>query len=587
MMTQGEIESLSMAIERNARNLEIDIMLDIVRRIKANLDIDQSMTSSADYQIQVLRKMGYSDEFLKKEIQNYLDFSDEEIDRIYNQTTKNLYKQYEDAFDILGKKQTPFGRHPEIQPVINAAIKQSKNTFQNITQSMGFTRNANGKREFLSTAKFYQRSLDEAVLGVTTGAFSYDVALKRIIKDMTRSGLRTVEYASGRTYRVDSACRTALMTGFRQIVGRINEQVAAELGTDTYEVSYHIGARPDHQVWQGRVYSYKELESVCGLGTVTGLCGANCYHWYDIFIPGVSVRNYTDEELQEMMEEENKKTSYDGKEYTTYEALQRQRKLELTMRVYRQDIKLMKEGEVSELEIMGVQARYKRTMDEYVKFSKAMKLPQQMERVYGDRLGKAATYKRGYLAAEKSLRTKDGEYSVKWNIVKSKQYSERFEKISANSRANQLAAQRARNALARRDGKNTEEIYAIGLFSGRDISSIIDQHYPFGVKRTEKFQKDICRAEANGEKVLFVHNHPGGSPPSIADLNELLNHDNAVGITVGHTGSIYYYSKPNKKIEESELAIALRKVKGYTGNVRNEKALEELSEKYKFEFKIL
>lgn len=391
MMTQGEIESLSMAMERNARNLEIDIMLDIVRRIKANLDIDQSMTSSADYQIQVLRKMGYSDEFLKKEIQNYLDFSDEEIDRIYNQTTKNLYKQYEDAFDTLGKKQTPFGKHPEIQLVINAAIKQSKNTFQNITQSMGFTRNVNGKREFLSTAKFYQRSLDEAVLGVTTGAFSYDAALKKVIKDMTRSGLRTVEYASGRTYRVDSACRTALMTGFRQIVGHMNEQVAAELGTDTYEVSYHIGARPDHQVWQGRVYSYKELENVCGLGTVTGLCGANCYHWYDIFIPGASVRNYTDEELQEMMEEENKKTSYDGKEYTTYEALQRQRKLELTMRVYRQDIKLMKESEVSELEIMGVQARYKQTMDEYVKFSKVMKLPQQRDRIYMDGLGKVGT----------------------------------------------------------------------------------------------------------------------------------------------------------------------------------------------------
>lgn len=63
-MTQGEIEALSRKIERNARNLEIDIMLDIVRRIKSNLDIERSMTSSADHQIQLLRK-GYSDEFLK------------------------------------------------------------------------------------------------------------------------------------------------------------------------------------------------------------------------------------------------------------------------------------------------------------------------------------------------------------------------------------------------------------------------------------------------------------------------------------------------------------------------------------------
>ena len=359
-MTQGEIEALSREIERNARNLEIDIMLDIVRRIKSNLDIERSMTSSADHQIQLLRKMGYSDEFLKNEIKSYLKFSDEEIDRIYNQTSENLYKEYEDAFDAIGKKQTPFGKHPEIQPVVKSAIEQSKNTFQNN-------------------------------LGVATGAFSYDTVLKRIIKDMTRSGLRTVEYASGRTYRVDSACRTALMTGFRQIVGRMNEQVAAELDTDTYEVTYHIGARPEHQAWQGKVYSYKDLESVCGLGTITGLCGANCYHWYDVFIPGVSVRNYTDEELQEMIDEENEKTSYDGKEYTTYEALQRQRKLELTMRVYRQDIKLMKEGGVSELEIMGAKARYKKTMDEYVKFSKVMKLPEQRDRIYMDGLGRIST----------------------------------------------------------------------------------------------------------------------------------------------------------------------------------------------------
>ena len=69
-MTQGEIEALSREIERNARNLEIDIMLDIVRRIKSNLDIEQSMTSSADYQIQLLRIMGYSDEFLKNEIKS-------------------------------------------------------------------------------------------------------------------------------------------------------------------------------------------------------------------------------------------------------------------------------------------------------------------------------------------------------------------------------------------------------------------------------------------------------------------------------------------------------------------------------------
>lgn len=43
MMSQGEIEALTLAMEKAARNLEVNIMLDIVRRIKANLDIEKSM----------------------------------------------------------------------------------------------------------------------------------------------------------------------------------------------------------------------------------------------------------------------------------------------------------------------------------------------------------------------------------------------------------------------------------------------------------------------------------------------------------------------------------------------------------------
>lgn len=78
-----------------------------------------------------------------------------------------------------------------------------------------------------------------------------------------------------------------------------------------------------------------------------------------------------------------------------------------------------------------------------------------------------------------------------------------------------------------------------------------------------------------------------GSVPSVADLNELLNHKNAVGITVGHTGSIYYYSKPNREIEKRDWAVALRKIEWYTGNVKEEKAMEELAKNFGFEFKIL
>ena len=135
--------------------------------------------------------------------------------------------------------------------------------------------------------------------------------------------------------------------------------------------------------------------------------------------------------------------------------------------------------------------------------------------------------------------------------------------------------------------KNTEEIYAISLSTGKDVSSITNQHYAFGVQRTEKFSSDIKRAEDRGERILLIHNHPRGTVPSLADLNELLNHKNTVGITVGHNGTIYFYTKPNSKVTDRDLKVALLKQKGYNFRERDEDALRYLAKQFDFEFKVL
>lgn len=203
---------------------------------------------------------------------------------------------------------------------------------------------------------------------------------------MTNSGLRTVDYETGWSNRTDVAARRAVMTGLTQVTAKINENNAEKLGTDMFEVSWHSGARPSHQVWQGRWYKSSELESVCGLGSVTGLCGANCYHSYYPVIPGISVPTYTEEELDEMNRQENIPIDYNGKQYTKYEALQRQRQLETRMRAERQKIKLLQDGEADETDIMLARAKYRGTSQEYTSFSKAMELPQQRQRVTIDGL---------------------------------------------------------------------------------------------------------------------------------------------------------------------------------------------------------
>ena len=74
MMTQGDIEKLTITMEKAAAKLEQDIMFDIVRRIKAN----EGMTSTAEYQIQRLRQLGLADQYIREEIQTYLKASEEE-----------------------------------------------------------------------------------------------------------------------------------------------------------------------------------------------------------------------------------------------------------------------------------------------------------------------------------------------------------------------------------------------------------------------------------------------------------------------------------------------------------------------------
>ncbi len=81
-------------------------------------------------------------------------------------------------------------------------------------------------------------------------------ALKRAVKELKNSGLRTVDYASGVSTRVEVAARRAIMTGISQLSAKVTEDNMELLDTEYVEVTWHAGARPEHQPWQGRVYHW-------------------------------------------------------------------------------------------------------------------------------------------------------------------------------------------------------------------------------------------------------------------------------------------------------------------------------------------
>ena len=343
---------------------------------------NKEITRTADLEISRLYELGTSKEVIKRHIKRTLGLTSGEIDRIYKTILAEDYARYEPIYKQLGESFVPYRKNKPLQQLISGIKEQTKGEFKNITQSLGFAvKNAEGAVTFKPIAKFYQETLDNASMQIMSGAYDYNSVIKRAVKQMTDSGLRTVDYASGISNRVEVAARRAVMTGFNQTVGRITEENAEKLGTEYFEVTYHQGARPTHQPWQGRVYSKSELVSVCGYGDVAGLKGANCRHDFHPFFPGVSKRLYTDEELDRMNAEENTPKEYKGKQYTTYEATQRQRRIETALRAKREEIHLLEQGGADADDILAKKEKYHGLSSEYAEFSKAMGLPQERQRV--------------------------------------------------------------------------------------------------------------------------------------------------------------------------------------------------------------
>ncbi|EGG83534.1 hypothetical protein HMPREF9477_00909 [Lachnospiraceae bacterium 2_1_46FAA] len=385
-MQPNDLIKISLQIEALFEEMQVRVMQDIVRRIlKAG-----KITSTADYQIEKKILLGNSTEFIEAEIKRLTEKTQEQIWQMYEDVIDWEYVRNKGIYEQINGHFIPYEDNEQLQQWVYAIYEQTNNEIKNITRSMGFALNYAGRVVFTPFSEYYQKYLDRACMDVVTGVFDYNTVLRRVVKELTASGIRTVDYASGCSNRVTVAGRRAVMTGVNQLSAKINEKVAKDLGTDTFEVTWHAGARPTHW-WGGMVFTKKELENICGLGSVDGLCGANCRHNYMAFVPGVSVRTYTDEQLAEMNHQERQTKEWKDKKYTTYEATQKQRKMETSMRAQRERIKLLQDGKADKDTIMLEKAKYQGQLNEYAKFCKKMGLPQERERIYLDGFGKVAT----------------------------------------------------------------------------------------------------------------------------------------------------------------------------------------------------
>ncbi len=456
-MNQSYQSVLAAGVEKKYRALEEEIMRDVVRRITKT----KKITSAADWQLQRYMILGNSTEDVEDIIRTALDGNEDDVADAYRRVIESEYVRSKEMYEQVNAEFVPYEQNYELQQLTDALIRQSNDELFNISKSLGFMVDmGNGRTVFSPLSEVYNGYLDNAIVMMASGAFDYNTLIRKVVKQMTASGLRTVDYVSGRSNRVDVAARRALLTGMGQLTGRISDMNGEKLGTDKFEVDRHPGARPDHAVWQGRVWTRKQLEEVCGLGTGPGLLGWNCRHTYYPFIEGVSVRNYSDAELAELDWKEAQKVMFRGRGYNAYEATQKQRYMETAMRAQREKVKLLQQGGADSDEIMLARCKYQAMLDEYKEFSKKMKLPEQRERIYYDLRGRVAPSKKTY---------------QNWK-------AEQSDKAAKKTAAKERKAEREmkeRQEKARREDldKNVEKAYNSGIIASGAISGARN---PFG-----------------------------------------------------------------------------------------------------------
>lgn len=343
---------------------------DIARRVSEA----GQLTGTAAYQVWRLQNLGVSQRQLKKELRKRLKVSHRQLRQLLTQAAETGYD-----FDIKRFPQVQavsFSENTSLQQILDATVKLAQDDLTNVTQTIGFI-TPDGKCEELTKA--YQKTCDFAFQKVATGAQDYVSAIRDATRHLADKGIRTIDYESGVHTSLEAAVRRNIMGGLGLMNEQITQQNHDDLGCDGWEISAHGGSAPDHEPIQGKQYSdaaYTRLNNslVRRIGTL------NCGHSAMPIIMGVNFPQYTAEELEEFRRQNEAGIDFEGKHYTLYEATQRQRSLERSIRKTKRRI-LIDEATGDAEKLQWDQIRLVRTREEYHRFSKAAGLPEQYERM--------------------------------------------------------------------------------------------------------------------------------------------------------------------------------------------------------------
>ena len=325
MLNPDYLLRISEGSEEIASQLHNDIIKRIVNRIMLRIGRGEEylLTSQDQWQISTLQQAGYLLEDIQKVISQYTKLQQEEIKEAMEDAGVKALEYDDKIYRDVGLSPVPLTQSPQLVRIMQRNYEATIYEWNNFTRMMG-----------LEAQKNFIYQVDKAYNLVSTGAMSYTEAVRDAVNSIISEGA-TVKYATGHEDTIETATLRAIRTGISQATAQIQITRMDEMDVDLVLTSSHLGARPLHQVWQGKVFSrsgrgkYPPFEESTGYKTVTGLCGANCRHSFSPYFEGM------DNPFEQFDSEENKKQ---------YEKEQRQRVLERRIRKTKREVMGLKES---------------------------------------------------------------------------------------------------------------------------------------------------------------------------------------------------------------------------------------------------
>lgn len=589
------------------QQLEDDIVADMVRRMLKMGFVSESTA----YQAEVLQSAGILYEDILQMIADRTDASVAQVRALFEDAGVKTVDIDNDTHEAAGEAPADIRQDAGMKQVLEAGYRKTLGTMRNLVSTTANT-----------TQTAFLQACDRAYMQVSSGAFSYQDAIRMAVRNLADGGAY-VTYPTGHQDRIDVAVRRCVLTGVGQTAAAVAKKRAEDSGCRYMELTAHGGARPEHARWQGQLVQIQgkrtrkiidglkvfTLEEI-GYGDGRGFKGWNCRHNWHPYYPGLSTPNYTPEEIARLDE---KSISYNGEKYTEYEISQMQRKGERKVRALKRraaaldeaakntDDPALKQGLNDDFAAVSVRLKdAEKTLKDFCRQtgrrndtfrsqvngfgrSTAQRAVQAAKRVQNGKKELTSGGDGGIIKEQERMQS-SSDYAVPKDLVKSREFRSKFDSMDSDKKLQRQYYQVAKKMLNHRSGTNGEDLYFYNTRTKKWYSSTTGTQ-----AGTPDYTEEIRRAlqESEKDEIVSFHNHPLGMPPSAGDLNAALKNGYQKGYTIGHDGTVFEYTAPIFIIDEAvyNKRISLHAEKGDSEFQAQVNALLDLQEFYKFKFK--